>query len=354
MPVIAIGEIVLCAIAALVVGVAAVNASKSSPSNLISDEINEFTEAEKKLKAELFWGFVMITARIFSSSSESTNTENIESIEQSEASAAAGLGGIGIAFGGIGTAMSINLAQDEIQKIADCASSITAIPDCGSPIPCQLIPPSIPSHEPIPPFNPPVIPDGDVIPSPLTPPYVGKIGTPPLVPPDDGPTNPPPLIPPVEKQKGLGGNILFSKENPNSQTTNGETNSTKVGKQVHRERAEERRKSGEYDTVNEVLKDSEGNIIEVPKRINKEGKPSKKTQRVIPDAVQGPPEGNIIDDKPLGRSISKDKQEIRRFIDAYTKKYGQPPKKIRIERYNPETGEPAGEEVYDIDKFKIP
>lgn len=135
----------------------------------------------------------------------------------------------------------------------------------------------------------------------------------------------------------------------------GETSSTKVGKEVHKKRAEERRKSGEYDTVNEALKDKDGNIIEVPKRVNpKTGVPSKKTQRAIPDAVQGPPKGHIIDDKPSGRPISKDKQEMRRNIEAYEAKYGEPPKKIVIERYDPVTGKPAGTETFDASHFKIP
>ncbi|WP_207952276.1 hypothetical protein, partial [Paenibacillus turpanensis] len=134
----------------------------------------------------------------------------------------------------------------------------------------------------------------------------------------------------------------------------GETSSTKTGKEIHKRNADERRRSGEYDTVNEPLKDKEGNIIEVPKRIDKQGRPSKKYQRAIPDAVQGPPKGRIIDDKPVGRPISKDKQEIRRFIDAYTQKYGEPPKQIVIERYDPKTGEAAGTEIYDPNDFKIP
>ncbi|MBU7316359.1 hypothetical protein [Paenibacillus oleatilyticus] len=130
----------------------------------------------------------------------------------------------------------------------------------------------------------------------------------------------------------------------------GETSSTKTGKKVHKQKADERRASGDYDLVNEPLKDKDGKTIEVPKRIDKQGRPSKKTQKAIPDAVQGPPKGNIIDDKPLGRPISKDKQEIRRFINAYKIKYGEPPKQIIIERYDPKTGAPT----YDPNDFKIP
>ncbi|MBU3179438.1 hypothetical protein KPL47_24520 [Clostridium estertheticum] len=143
-------------------------------------------------------------------------------------------------------------------------------------------------------------------------------------------------------------------EDDKNRNVTGETSSTKTGKQVHKVKADERRKSGDYDTVNEPLKDKNGNNIEVPKRINKQGIPSKKYQRAIPDAVQGPPKGNIIDDKALGRAISKDKQEIRRFIDAYKVKYGESPKNIIIEIYDPKTGLSAGREIYDPDYFKIP
>ncbi|OAB38859.1 hypothetical protein, partial [Paenibacillus glacialis] len=156
------------------------------------------------------------------------------------------------------------------------------------------------------------------------------------------------------KNKDQGTNGKQSSEGKEKNNITGETNSTKAGKKIHKEKADERRASGEYDTVNEPLKDNDGNIIEVPKRIDKNGEPSKKYQRSIPDAVQGPPKGNIIDDKPVGRPISKDKQEIRRFIDAYKLKYGEPPKQIIIERYDPNTGASVGREIYDPDDFKIP
>ncbi|MCB2342175.1 hypothetical protein LGK96_17905, partial [Clostridium estertheticum] len=143
-------------------------------------------------------------------------------------------------------------------------------------------------------------------------------------------------------------------EDDKNKNVTGETSSTKTGKQVHKVKADERRKSGDYDTVNEPLKDKNGNNIEVPKRINKQGIPSKKYQRAIPHAVQGPPKGNIIDDKPLGRAISKDEKEIRRFIDDYKVKYGDSPKNIIIEIYDPKTGLSAGREIYDPDYFKIP
>ncbi|MCL1981931.1 MAG: hypothetical protein FWG53_02405 [Clostridiales bacterium] len=134
--------------------------------------------------------------------------------------------------------------------------------------------------------------------------------------------------------------------------TSGETIATKIGKQVHARRAEIRKASGKYDSVNEVLRDEAGNKIMVPKRVNtKTGIPSQKTQSVIPDAVKKPPRGQIIDDKPLGRPISKDYQEIRRNIEAYEIKYGEPPHKIIIERYNPKTGAPAGTEIFTPKDF---
>jgi len=142
----------------------------------------------------------------------------------------------------------------------------------------------------------------------------------------------------------------------NGKNKTGETSSTKMGKKVHKEKADNRRNSGDFngpnDTVNKPFTDKDGNPIEVPKRVGKDGVPSKKTQKAIPDAVLGPPKGVIIDDKPEGRPISKDKQEMRRFCDAYEKQHGEPPKEIRIERYDPKTGEHVGTDIYDPSEFK--
>ena len=143
----------------------------------------------------------------------------------------------------------------------------------------------------------------------------------------------------------IAGGAMYSMSNSNN---SGETNSTKLGKEIHKKKADKRRESGNYDTVNEKMKDSNGDIIEVPKRRNKNGIPSKKTQAAAPDAVQGPPKGKIIDDKPLNRPISKDKQEIRRFIEAYEIKYGEKPKEIV---YDPQTGETVIKESYNVEDF---
>lgn len=62
----------------------------------------------------------------------------------------------------------------------------------------------------------------------------------------------------------------------------------------------------------------------------------------------------IVDDKPAGRPIRKDRQEVRRFLEAYREREGTYPDRVVIERYDPETGRPAGREVYTPDEFLPP
>ncbi|WP_315133467.1 hypothetical protein [Achromobacter marplatensis] len=59
----------------------------------------------------------------------------------------------------------------------------------------------------------------------------------------------------------------------------------------------------------------------------------------------------ILDDKPLGRPISKDRQEIIRFIDAYRESTGTQPRTIAIQRYDPKTGLPVVTELYNPNEF---
>ncbi len=134
---------------------------------------------------------------------------------------------------------------------------------------------------------------------------------------------------------------------------NGETSATAIGKKVHAQKAEERRKSGEYDSVNERLKDANGNDIQVPRTVTKKNqKESIKQQAAMPDAVKGPDKGGIIiDDKPDGRPIGKDYQEVGRFVEAYKEKYGVAPNEIQIERYDPKTGATTKIEVYNPSDF---
>lgn len=134
----------------------------------------------------------------------------------------------------------------------------------------------------------------------------------------------------------------------------GETAATQSGKQIHKELAAERRLSDEWDNVNEPIKTSTGENIEVPTRVDlKTGEPviRKGNQTANPDAVSYKYE-TILDDKPLGRNVlAKDRQEIIRFITAYQKRVGKLPKRIAIQRYNPKTGEPVQTDLYTPKDF---
>ena len=59
----------------------------------------------------------------------------------------------------------------------------------------------------------------------------------------------------------------------------------------------------------------------------------------------------VVDDKPLGRPLAKDRQEILRFIKAYEKREGRVPERIAIQRYNPATGEPVHTELHKPETF---
>jgi len=138
---------------------------------------------------------------------------------------------------------------------------------------------------------------------------------------------------------------------PRTSPVAGETAATATGKEVHRQRADERRASGDWDGVNEPIRDTDGNEIEVPVRRDADGNPADdRTQVAIPDAVSYE-RGVVLDDKPAGRPIRKDRQEIRRFIEAYERREGEPPEQVVIHRYDPETGEHVGTDVHDPAEF---
>jgi hypothetical protein len=135
--------------------------------------------------------------------------------------------------------------------------------------------------------------------------------------------------------------------------SSGETAATISGKAVHRRLANERRASGEFDLVNQPIRDAAGNPIQVPRRIDlKSGEPSSdpRTQTAIPDAVRYE-RGLVLDDKPLGRPVSKDRQEIVRFIRAYEQSQGSSPRTIAIQRYDPTTGDVVVTELYTPAEF---
>ncbi|WP_145264745.1 hypothetical protein [Calycomorphotria hydatis] len=112
--------------------------------------------------------------------------------------------------------------------------------------------------------------------------------------------------------------------------------------------ADDRRLSDEFDLVQTAIRDKNGNVIYVSKRVNlKTGlpQPGAKLQEAIPDAVSFRRK-LILDDKPLGRPLSKDRQEIIRFIKAYQKREGHLPDIIAIQRYNPKTAQLVITELY--------
>lgn len=133
----------------------------------------------------------------------------------------------------------------------------------------------------------------------------------------------------------------------------GETESTAIGKSAHKEFADARRADGDFDLVQAPITDKAGNPILVPKRVDlKTGmpQPGSPLQEAIPDAVSFPRK-LILDDKPLGRPIAKDRQEIIRFIKAYEQREGHLPEVIAITRYDPKTGQQVVTELYKPSDF---
>jgi hypothetical protein len=128
----------------------------------------------------------------------------------------------------------------------------------------------------------------------------------------------------------------------------GETAATVRGKSIHSRLAAERRADGSFDLVNRPLTDKAGIPIQVTRRVDlKTGEPLPGTgyQVARPDAVRY--KGDvIIDDKPMGRPIAKDRQEIIRDIRAYEQSRGNLPRTIGIQRYDPVTGRPIVTELY--------
>ena len=169
---------------------------------------------------------------------------------------------------------------------------------------------------------------------------------------------PAPAAPPVETPKALGeaeaaGRTHSAETRTTIDAKSGETVATRVGKDVHHSEAETRRAGGNFDLVNEPIRDKNGNPIRVPKRVDlKTGQPQPgaRLQESVPDAVSFK-KGLIIDDKPLGRPIAKDRQEIIRAIKAYEAREGVLPKRIAIPRYDPKTGQWIRTDLYRPEDF---
>ena len=81
---------------------------------------------------------------------------------------------------------------------------------------------------------------------------------------------------------------------------------------------------GEFDLVQSAIKDKNGNPIFVSTKVDlKTGKPQPGSplQEVVPEAVSFK-RREIVDDKPSGRPLAKDRQEIIRFIEACRRREG--------------------------------
>jgi RHS repeat-associated protein len=137
----------------------------------------------------------------------------------------------------------------------------------------------------------------------------------------------------------------------------GETDATAIGKAYHKEAADIRRAqreaTQEYDLVNEPITEPTGEPILVPKRVDLktgEPQPGSPLQEAQPDAVSFKRKV-IVDDKPAGRPLSKDRQEIIRFLEAYKKREGTYPDKVEIPRYDPQTGQYVTTETYPPEHF---
>jgi hypothetical protein len=89
------------------------------------------------------------------------------------------------------------------------------------------------------------------------------------------------------------------------------------------------------------------------KRVDlKTGKPQPGSplEASIPDAVDFKRE-LILDDKPLGRPIAKDRQKIIKYIRAFEEREGRWPKVVGVTRYDPQTGQQVLTEFYSPKDF---
>lgn len=155
---------------------------------------------------------------------------------------------------------------------------------------------------------------------------------------------------------------------PDGNPVSGSTPANRLGTRMHAMRARARTTGGrlengthdlelddEFDGVNSPITDRNGNVILVPEYVDLQtGQPKPGTRleyRPRPDAVKFD-EGKIIDDKPIGRPLGwDDRQEIIRFITAFEMREGRLPEAIEIHRYDPDTGQTVGIEVYPPEDF---
>lgn len=137
------------------------------------------------------------------------------------------------------------------------------------------------------------------------------------------------------------------------QPVSGETPTTRIGREVHAREETWRSESGGFDLVNGPITNRDGTPILVPHRVDlRTGLPQEGTalQEAVPDAVSYK-RRLIVDDKPLGRPLAKDRQELIRFIRAYELREGQLPTTIAIQRYDPVTGKVVRTDIHRPEEF---
>jgi len=135
----------------------------------------------------------------------------------------------------------------------------------------------------------------------------------------------------------------------------GETTATRIGREAHAAAAAERRAGtyGKFEMVDEPFRDASGEPVLVPRRVDLktgEPQPGAPMQEAIPDAVSFE-RSLVMDDKPLGRPIAKDRQELIRHIRAFEAARGHLPNRIAIPRYDPSTGQFVRTDLYKPEDF---
>ncbi len=136
------------------------------------------------------------------------------------------------------------------------------------------------------------------------------------------------------------------------QDITGETEHTRVGKAVHSALADARRESGQFDVVSSVMRDQNGEAISVPYKVDlRTGQPvDSRVRQPLIDAASFE-QGILVDDKPVGRNIAKDRQELIGNITAYEISQGSLPRAVAIPRYDPVSGELVTVELYPPERF---
>jgi hypothetical protein len=133
---------------------------------------------------------------------------------------------------------------------------------------------------------------------------------------------------------------------------NGASTATRTGTRYHNDFVKADRASKKYDQVAQMIRTKTGEPIEVPYEVDLiTGLPvNARKQAAFPDAVSFS-QREIVDYKPVGRKLSKDRQEFIRNIRAFEIREGVLPDKIIVKRYDPATGKIVEETTHSPSEF---